>query len=552
MSAQRISMHRIQEMIRLHRAGGLTTHRIAKSLNMSPNTEREYRQALQKAGLLEGPADDLPSFEELRQALERELPPPATPTQQQSSLLKWRDEIKELHDNGLGATAIHDRLRLKHPGKYVGKIGAMKRMVRQFRKAAGIAAKDVVIPVETRPGQIAQVDFGYAGYMLDPDSGKQRKAWVFVMVLGYSRHMYVEYVFDQRAETWVRLHMNAFKALKGVPEEIVPDNLKAAVLKAAYSSSEDTVLNRSYRELARYYGFRIGPTPPRSPEKKGKVERQIEYVNGNFGAGRDGQDIRMVNEEARRWVREIAGTRRHGSTGRVPLEVFEQEEQAQLTPLPSQPYQVVVWHKATLHRDFHFQFDGRLYSVPWKHVAPKGEKPTEVWARATRATVEAYIQDKRVADHDRNGPGRRSTKEEHLPEHRGDHRQRDPAYWRERAAEYGADVRTLIDGVLDHDPVKSRVDMACYCLRLLAGLDEERRISVTKHALRFGNVHYSELKRIVERELDMQHEPDLSVSSCWGEQVPTFARSGFDYQQRVDSSWSTAARKLEEVAHANA
>ena len=164
-------MHRIQEMIRLHRAGGLTTHRIAKSLNMSPNTEREYRQALQKAGLLEGPADQLPGFEELRQALERE---PATPPQQQSSLLKWRNEIKELHDNGLGATAIHDRLRLKHSGEYVGKIGAVKRMVRQFRKAAGVSAKDVVIPVETRPGQIAQVDFGYAGLLnvnyIDPST----------------------------------------------------------------------------------------------------------------------------------------------------------------------------------------------------------------------------------------------------------------------------------------------------------------------------------------------------------------------------------------------
>ena len=96
--------------------------------------------------------------------------------------------------------------------------------------------------------------------------------------------------------------------------------------------------------------------------------------------------------------------------------------------------------------------------------------------------------------------------------------------------------------------------MACSCLRLLTGLDEERRTSVTKHALRFGNVHYSELKRIVERGLDKQHEPEPSVSSCWGEHTPTFARSGFDYQQRVEPAWSgsSAARKSEEVAHANA
>src|SRR5690606_17076234 len=82
MSAQRISMHRVQEMIRLHRAGGLTTHRIAKMLKMSPNTEREYRQALQRAELLDGAVDELPGLEELRVALAGQFQPAVTPPQQ--------------------------------------------------------------------------------------------------------------------------------------------------------------------------------------------------------------------------------------------------------------------------------------------------------------------------------------------------------------------------------------------------------------------------------------------------------------------------------------
>ena len=534
-SAQGISMHRLQEMVRLHRLGQDTAHEIAAALKMSPNTERKYRRALEAAELLAGEADELPSLEALKAVVEEALPS-VKPPQEESSIAQWRPAVKELLAKGLTPKAIHDRLRLEHPEAYEGRIGAIKRMVKRLRIAQGVLAEDIAIPVETKPGHVAQVDFGYAGYRLDPATGQRRKAWVFVLVLGHSRHMYVEYVFDQKASTWVRAHIHAFKELGGVPAEVVPDNLKAAVLKAAFSSSEDTTLNRSYRELARHYGFKIAPTPPRAPKKKGKVESSVKYVNNNFGKGRDGEDITVSNREVRRWVHTIAGTRIHGSTGRVPLEVFEEEERGAMLPLPSVPYRMVVWHKATLHQDSHFHFDGRLYSAPWQHVAPAGAKPTVVWARATANAVTAYIADMRVADHDRLGPGRRSTKDEHLPEHRRDYRHRDAAYWRERAERLGPAARALIDAVLDHDPARSRVDVACSSVRLLESLPAERASTVAQHALRFGNVHYRELKRIVGEGLDgAPCDAGLAASlSSWGEVSPTFARSGEDYRERVD------------------
>ena len=259
----------------------------------------------------------------------------------------------------------------------------------------------------------------------------------------------------------------------------------------------------------------------------------MKYVNGNFGKGRDGEDITLSNGEARRWVQEIAGTRTHGSTGHAPLEVFEQEERSALLPLPAEPYRIVVWHKATVHQDSHFHFDGRLYSVPWRHVA---KKATVVWARATGTTVSAYIDDARVTDHDRLGPGRRSTKDEHLPEHRRDYRHRDAKYWRERAEQLAPEAQAFIDTVLDYDPVRSRVDIACSCVRLLEALSLERAVTVARHALKFGNVHYRELKRIVEHHLD---EPDDAIavsltSIAWAEARPVFARTGEDYRERID------------------
>jgi len=96
---------------------------------------------------------------------------------------------------------------------------------------------------------------GYIGTLVDPKTGKLRRAWIFTLVLGYSRHLFARIVFDQRTSTWVRLHIEAFTELGGVPRTFVPDNLKAAVLRAAFGvDREDSGLNRSYVELARYNG----------------------------------------------------------------------------------------------------------------------------------------------------------------------------------------------------------------------------------------------------------------------------------------------------------
>ena len=129
--------------------------------------------------------------------------------------------------------------------------------------------------VETEPGEEGQVDFGYAGKMWDPLTSRARKAWLFVMTLGYSRHQFVRFVFDQKVETWHPLegvflacHVRAFEFFSGVPKRIKLDNLRAAVVKA---SLYDPLIQRSYRECAAHYGFLISPcrvaTPQHNPRQ---------------------------------------------------------------------------------------------------------------------------------------------------------------------------------------------------------------------------------------------------------------------------------------------
>ena len=271
--------------------------------------------------------------------------------------------------------------------------------MRRLAREGGIRAEQVAIPVETLPGQVAQVDFGYVGKLYDPERGVLRKAWVFVMVLGYSRHQFARVVFDQTTETWLKLHVEAFEALGGVPAVIVPDNLKAAVIRAAFGVDDQAALNRSYRELARHYDFQVDPAPPFAPKKKGKVESGVKYAKHNFFAGRDEQDITVVNRELDEWVECIAGTRLHGTTVKPPLGLFRADERQSLMPLPTKRYEPVVWKRAKVHQDCHVHFERRLYSVPWRLLR------SEVWVRAVGNAVTIYsADDERVADHPRRAP----------------------------------------------------------------------------------------------------------------------------------------------------
>jgi transposase len=129
-----------------------------------------------------------------------------------------------------------------------------------------------------------QVDFGYAGRMIDPETGELRQTWAFVMTLSWSRHQYVEFVFNQKVETWLRLHRNAFLFFSEVPERVVIDNLKAGIVRVCWHEPQ---AQQAYRECAEHYGFLIKPCHPRTPEHKGKVEKGgVHYVKRNFLGGR--------------------------------------------------------------------------------------------------------------------------------------------------------------------------------------------------------------------------------------------------------------------------
>ena len=258
----------IREVVAHIRAGS-SDRQIERDIGIDRRTAKRYRAWAEREGLLEG---SLPAIEYLQARLEKTQPEKQAP-QNISSVEPYRKMVEKLVKEKVEATAIYHRLDERG---FDGSYSAVYRFVR------GIKGKhpDVTVRVERPPGEEAQVDFGYAGKMIDPETGKLRRTWVFVVTLSWSRHQYVEFVFDQKIETWLRCHRNVLAFFEGVPERMVIDNLKAAITKAVF---DDPEVQSSYRECALHYGFRIAPCRVRTPQHKGKVEQGgVHYVKRNF------------------------------------------------------------------------------------------------------------------------------------------------------------------------------------------------------------------------------------------------------------------------------
>jgi len=497
MANRRISIMDLVELVRLLRTGA-SDRTLTQVLRHNRRTITKYRTWAQEQGLLEGdgPLPTGATLQRLRAATLPSLPPP----QQISSLQPYQEEIVAYRARGMEMAAIRTRLEEVHghPVSY----SALRRLVHRLEP---VRPPTVVVRVEAKPGSEAQVDFGYAGLTLDRASGTARKTWVFVMVLSYSRHLYAELVFDQRIATWLLGHVHAFAAFGGVPARVVPDNLKAAVVRASFTEPQ---ASRAYRECAEHYGFLIDPNPPRTPHLKGKVEQGgVHYVVRNFLAGRQIPGApppprEVLNEALRTWCEQVAGRRIHGTTKQAPLARFRAVEQAALRPLPPTPFDLAVWKQALVYRDCYVTFEQASYSVPYRLV---GES---VWVRGGARTVEVYTAEHElVATHDRaQAPGERLTHLAHLPLEKVAGLTLTREHCREQAAAIGPATAALVEQLLGHRP-EDRLRAAGRLLRLGQQATPARLEQACARAQAFGIADYPTVKRILQAGLEPSAGP---------------------------------------------
>jgi transposase len=477
---------------------GVSQRQVERDLKINRRTVKKYREWAEQHGLLVG---ELPPLEAL-QALLAKTMPETPPPQNVSTVENYRAVVEKLVNEKVEMMAIYQRLQEK------GFSGTYMAVYRFVRHLPGQPLR-ATVRVERQPGEEVQVDFGYAGWLIDPVTGKLRRAWLFVMTLAWSRHQYVEFVWDQKVETWLKCHQHGFEYFGGVPERVVIDNLKAAIVKAL---QDEPAVQASYQECALHYGFRIAPCRVRTPQHKGKVEQGgVHYVKRNFLGGREVTSLPQANQEVLVWCRTTAGLRRHGTTKEQPLKRFEETERNRLQPLPESPYDLAVWKQLSLHRDCYVEFEQSYRLI--------GQS---LWVCANLTQVRIYDQDYRlVATHERaSQPGSRQTHLDHLPPELVPGLTLSREGSRQQAHLIGPATCRIVEIYLA-DPVVDRLPTVGRLLRLQEPYGANRLEAACVRALAFGDPNYRTIKQILEKGLEQAPSPAVPTSPP----ATTFVRS---------------------------
>lgn len=479
---------------------GVSERKIVKLTGTSRNTIRKIIQKAIKLGLAREPCEES-TLLRVSGDIERQLqnyPQPTRPTAQQQ-LKAYHDLIEAWWKEPYMTMRQVWRLLLeKDPSLRVSESSCQ----RYIKQCFPVEKKKSVIVLHTPPAQQAQVDFGYVGMMKEASTGKMRRAYAFVMTLSYSRHRFVRFVFKQDTATWITCHIEAFKFFGGVPQTVLLDNLKAGVVKA---DRYDPIVNRSYAECARYYGFVVDPAKVRTPTHKGKVERSIPLVRQQVIAGRGYASIDKANAYARHWCANEIAHHVTRTTGETPHQRFIRDEQQALRALPDLPYEVSIWQESQVGQDQHITFQGSFYSLPAAYINKR------VWIKATPNLLMIYDQGQLIKTYRRAlRQGLWCTDPSDLPESSRHYLDQTPGVCLTRAQAIGEATYQVIYEVLERMST-SRLRKAQGILRLAERHSPQRLEQACAYTLSFGPTTFKALKSIIQHNLD-QVQPSTEPS----------------------------------------
>lgn len=474
--------------IYMHWQAGEGIRRIARNLGLDRNTVKKYIRPAVEAGFQAGEARTEAEWAEF---IRRTFPEVADPMRRHKifeEIGRHHNEIKEgLAENK--ASTVWQRLR--DEAGLQASLTSFRRYIRAMMPEAVVTREITVWRPEVPPGEEGQVDFGYLGKWTDPVTGMVRRVWAFVMVLAFSRHMFVKPVFRMDAKTWVECHILAFEFFGGVPSRIAPDNLKGGVLKP---SIYDPALNRDYAQMASHYGTLVDPCRQGHPKDKPRVERQVPYVRESCWRGREFSSPSHMDSEAVRWCLSVAGLRIHGTTRQRPLEHFESKEKLSLKPLPKERWESASWQTAKIGMDCHASVGGSLYSVPFNYVG------RTLNVRVTDKTIQFFLGEELVKTHSRT-TSRRKTDLEDLPPEKIAFYARNPEWCLARAAEIGPAALSAVHEILSVNTLYN-LRQAQGLIRLAERYGALRVNAAAERAVAFGDPRYMTVKNILEKGLE--------------------------------------------------
>lgn len=481
-------MRKIRETLRLRLEAGLSYRQISASTKTSIGAIQKLLSRAETLGLswpLPPQMDDT--------QLARLFYPNARSTRAGRDLQEpdWPAIHRQLQGKGMTKQLLWQEYTEQYPNRcysysqfcerYQRWRGTLKRSMRQIHKA----------------GEKLFIDYsGMTVPIICPTTGEISRAEIFVAVLGASGYTYAEATASQSLPDWLASHVRAFEYFGGVPEMVIPDNLKSAVSRAC---RYDPDLNPSYQQLAEHYQVVVIPARPYKPQDKSKAEVGVQLVerwilarlrrHSFFSLAELNRCIRaLLKELNERPFKQLPGCRR---------EAFERLDRPALRALPSHRYEYTEIKAVKVNIDYHVQYDRHLYSVPHQYVGERLE------LHASERLIRMYFRRRLVATHPRQRRGAMSTDPGHMPTRHRKHQQWTPGRLKRWAGEIGADTLLWVSQRIESKEHPEQAYRLCLGLLNLSRQYPTARLNAScRIANREGLTRLQQIKSILQSNRD--------------------------------------------------
>ncbi len=520
MGFREVSVVEVREVLRgwLEGAG---LRKAAERAGVDRKTARRYVEAAQAEGLVR--EDDIGALTDELIGAVVTVVRPARPNGHGASweiLLGWEEQICGWVAGGQGQPPL-SIVKIEELLARQGCRVPYRTLHRFAVERCGFRVKTTTVRVaDGEPGVECQIDFAQMGFILDLETGKKRRVHALIFTAVVSRHMFVWLTYSQTLAAMIAGCETAWGFFGGVFKVLIPDNLKAVVTAA---DAVNPRLSTGWLDYAQHVGFATDPARVRTPQDKPRVERVVQYVRGNFWAGETFIDLADAQARVTAWCSDRAGMRIHGTTAQRPLEMFNQLETPCLLEVPA-PYDVPVFTRVKVHRDFHVEVARALYSVPEQWIGQHLD------ARADSDLVKLYSTGsgagQLVKTHPRQPPGGRSTDRLDLPEHKAGYAIRDLTQLITACAGHGVNIGIYAERLLDDPLPWTRMRSVYRLLGLVRRYGPGPVETACSRSLDLDVISVSKIASMLEKAIERE-QPVLPIAA--GSPTGRFARDPAQY-----------------------
>lgn len=519
MPKDRLSMRKFKEVLRLKFDHHLTNRQIAKSCGISHVTVRKYLDLAEQAGISWPLVEDIDDGH-LEQRLHSNV---SRPVSSKPALPPMGYLFQELKKKHVTLQLLWYEYKQGNPDGY--QYSYFCELYNRWRRSLNISLRQ-----EHLAGEKLFIDYaGQTVPIFNPQNGLvEMEAQIFIATMGASNYCFAEATASQSLPDWIKSHIRAFEFFGGVPQILVPDNLKSGV---THPCRYEPDLNPTYLDLARHYGTTVIPARPGKPKDKAKVESAVLIVERWILAALRNQRFFSLAELNRaiaeklvsfnqRQLQKMKVSRRH---------LFESIDKPALRPLPPHRYEFAQWKKVTVNIDYHIEVDCHYYSVP-HHL--RGKK---LDVSMTATTIAAFYKNQRVASHQRSHRKYgHTTVAEHMPKAHQKHLQWSPSRIINWAGKTGPYTQHLVTEIMQRRPHPEQGFRACLgVMRLAKRYSPERLENACARAVSIGAYTYKSVESILKKELDRQ--PLLQPSGEAGSIVHQNIRGQHYYHQKEEN-----------------